>query len=199
MKILKIFLDIEKEERWLNEMSEKGYALISKSLRYKFDKTEIIDRTVRVDFRTFKSKSDYVDYKILFEDSGWKYVAGSKNSGNHYFEKILNGEVDDIFSDEFSRVAKLKRYTTYWAFYSLIILIATSGVRDMTMNPKELFLTPGLWDMVGTEFWRAFWIEVPAVFLRAFYSVGFILLVFGYIYVTYASAKKVLKNRVTQV
>lgn len=199
MKILKIFLDIEKEERWLNEMSEKGYTLISKSLRYKFDKTEIIDRSVRVDFRTFKSKSDYVDYKILFEDSGWKYVAGSKNSGNHYFEKILSGQVDDIFSDEFSRVAKLKRYTTYWAFYSLIILIATSGVRDITMNPKELFLTPGLWDRVGTEFWRAFWIEVPAVLLRAFYSYGFILLVFGYIYVTYASAKKVLKNRVTQV
>lgn len=69
----------------------------------------------------------------------------------------------------------------------------------MTMNPKELFLTPGLWDEVGTEFWRGFWIEVPAVLLRAFYSVGFILLVFGYIYVTYASAKKVLKNRVTQV
>lgn len=199
MKVLKIFLDIEKEERWLNEMSEQGYTLISKSLRYQFDKTEIKNCTVRVDFRTFKRKSDYVDYKILFEDSGWIYVAGSKNSGNHYFKKVLNGEEDDIFSDEFSRVAKLKRYTTYWAFYSLIILLATSGVRNITMNPKDLFLTPGLWDRVGTEFWQAFWIEVPAVLLRAFYSYGFILLVFGYIYVTYASAKKILKNRVTQV
>jgi len=199
MKVFKIFLDIEKEERWLNEMSDKGYTLSSKFFRYKFDKTETKDRTVRVDFRTFKSKSDYIDYKLLFEDSGWKYLAGSRNSGNHYFEKVLNEEVDDIFSDEFSRVAKLKRYTTYWAFYSLLILIATSGARGITTNPKELFLTPGLWDRVGNEFWQAFWFEVPFVLLRAFYSYGFILLVFGYIYVTYVSAKRVLKNRVTQV
>lgn len=181
MKVFKIFLDIEKEERWLNEMSEEGYALCSKFISYRFEKTEENNRTLRVDFRTFKSKSDYIDYKLLFEDSGWKHLAGSKNSGNHYFEKALNEDGDDIFSDEVSRVAKLKRYTSYWAFYSLIILIATSGAGNITMNPKKLFLTPGLWDRVGTEFWKAFWIEVPAVMIRAFYSYGFILLVFGYI------------------
>ncbi len=62
-------------------------------------------------------------------------------------------------------MAKLKRYTTYWAFYSLIILIASGGIRTITMNSKELFLTPGLWESVGSEFWKAFWSEIPAVLI----------------------------------
>ncbi|MBI9012281.1 MAG: DUF2812 domain-containing protein [Clostridiales bacterium] len=56
MEVFKMYLDIEKEERWLNEMSEKGYTLGSKFFRYKFEKIDVKNRVIRVDFRTFKTK-----------------------------------------------------------------------------------------------------------------------------------------------
>lgn len=48
---------------------------------------------------------------------------------------------------------------------------ASSGIRRVfangnfdpavIINPKTLYFTPGLWDLTGLEFWRAFLFETP--------------------------------------
>ena len=41
MKITKLFLNIEHEEKWINDMSAKGYRLIEKDIfSYEFEKNE---------------------------------------------------------------------------------------------------------------------------------------------------------------
>ena len=36
MRKFKFFIDCDKEEKWLSEMLQKGYELVSTSFRYKF-------------------------------------------------------------------------------------------------------------------------------------------------------------------
>lgn len=64
--------------------NKKCYELENISFGYKFGSMEPEDVTVRIDYRIFKSKEDFVDYCTLFEDSGWKHLAGNKNSGVQY-------------------------------------------------------------------------------------------------------------------
>ena len=81
MKIFKFFINYEKEEKWLQDMAEKGYELESVFLRYKFYKVPEENSIIRIDYRTFKNKRDFIDYCTMFEDSGWKHLAGTKYYG----------------------------------------------------------------------------------------------------------------------
>lgn len=40
---------------------------------------------IKMDFKKYILKDDYVNYIILFEDSGWKYISGSCWGGLYYF------------------------------------------------------------------------------------------------------------------
>ena len=40
----------------------------------------------------------------------------------------------------------------------------SSGVN--VFNPQSWYLTPGLWQMRGQQFWQAFWFETPWALLR---------------------------------
>src|SRR5699024_2975927 len=91
-------------------MASQGYHLTSIFLCYRFKKGEPETATIRKDFRRFENKEDFLDYQALFEDSGWKHLAGTKNSGDQYFKKIDEGVIDDIFSDKMSKAARYQRF-----------------------------------------------------------------------------------------
>lgn len=172
MRKFKFFINYDKEEKWLKSMAEKGYELEKVSFGYKFHLIKPEETTIKIDFREFKDQKKFIDYCTLFEDSGWKHIAGSKNSGTQYFKKV-GANVQNIFSDNISEAARYKRLSIVWSrsaitCLSCIIPLWTLGYMDIMalFNPKRLYLTPSLWEMEGSRFYNAFWFETPFAVFR---------------------------------
>lgn len=196
MKKFKMFINIEKEEKWLNEMLQSGCLLKKTFINYTFEKTTETDQVIRLDFRTFKKEKDFVDYKLMFEDSGWMHITGSKGSGTQYFLKTDKAESDEIFSDNDSKVQLLKRHAYFWLIYSIILMMIYGPVSQFGngFHPKDLYLTPGLWERTGPEFWKAFWFETPFAIMRGIGGYGIFILIIVYVFYTYNLAKTALKK-----
>lgn len=185
MKKLRLFIDYEKEEKWLNAMATKGWALKSALFTYTFRKTPPEDTTIRVDFRLFKHEKDYADYIALFEDSGWQHIAGYKSIGIHYFKKTREQANEDIFSDAASKAERYKRASQMWLMFfigcipvilSLYISTILAPIAVQQASPhhgllpafKFIHSTPGLWP--------DFLFEVPFALMGAIMIILLILL-----------------------
>ncbi|MFD2445005.1 DUF2812 domain-containing protein [Bacillus sp. CGMCC 1.16607] len=173
MRKFKYFIDFDKEEKWLKKMAKQGYQLKEKSFGYKFSLSEPADTTIKIDYRKFKNQADFIDYCTLFEDSGWKHIVGKKNSGTQYFKKIDEEKEEDIFSDSISKAGKYKRLSkmfmeTAVSFFPLFVVLLITDTIDIgaIFNPKQLYLTPGLWEMSELSFWKAFIFETPFALMR---------------------------------
>lgn len=191
MNKFRFFLDFHKEERWLEHLASQGWRLKKQSIVYTFEPAPPEQANIKIDFRIFKKKQDFIDYRSLFEDSGWRHISGTKNSGNQYFMKTGGNGGEDIFSDASSRAERYKRLSYMMLFFCAVFIPlftnsmsrGTSGL-DTFMNPKALYFTPGLWELSGFEFWRKFLFETPFALMRGF-SWGFSLLFFfAYIFLT---------------
>lgn len=197
----KCFFDFTKEEAWLADMSRQGYKLTSaKTGCYRFDYLgNSFDHIVfKVDYRTFRTQEDFLNYCTIFEDSGWLHVAGTKNSGSQYFVKLRPDATEDIFSDNLSRAGRYKRLSNMWLSLALpytTIMIALSVNRHY--NFSELYLTPGLWEMKGWHFITAFLFETPFALFRLAPLLLFPVVIIYYLYYTlrsYALYRKELKH-----
>lgn len=184
------FLDLEKEEQWLNGMARQGYEFTGKSKfsGYCFSRSQPGETCIRIDYRTFKRSEDFQDYRQLFEDSGWRHIAGGKNSYTQYFARIGDAE-DDIFSDQASKAGRYKRLSNMWItcaavnFPIMIALLSSGSVNvQAILNPKLLYYTPGLWEKTSLDFWRAFLFETPFALMRGFSWLAFLLLIALYLY-----------------
>lgn len=192
MRKFKFFIDYDKEEKWLNSMAKRGYELKKVSFGYKFSSSTPQECNIKIDCREFKNKKDFVDYCTLFEDSGWKHICGNKYSGTQYFKKVDANGYDDIFSDRMSKSERYKRLSNMWmktAITCLCIILALGAVGVVNLkafiNPKLLYLTPGLWNLDGTRFWDAFWFETPFAIYRGILlliPIVFIILYFIFSY-----------------
>lgn len=189
MYILKIFINFTKEEKWLNEMSQKGYELTNTSFGYTFTNIKPEGNTYKIDYRTFKSKKDFIDYCTMFEDAGWKHISGTKSSGKQYFKKISENSNDDIFSDNISRAARYKRASNIWLslaiiYFVMLTSLAITGVVNVNafINPKDLYFTPGLWESTGLTFVLKFLFETPFALGRGFIWLIFPIAIAIYLY-----------------
>lgn len=176
MRKYKFFVDLAKEEQWLNEMAAQGYILAGKTGgSYRFESGEPGSFVLRIDYRAFKHAADFEDYRLLFEDSGWQHIAGTKSSGAQYFLKKTADQSEDIFSDADSKAGKFKRLSEMWfslavCFLPILTALVMAGNIDLTafLQPAKLYYTPGLWDKTGADFWGAFLFETPFALLRGF-------------------------------
>lgn len=196
MKKFKVFVDISKEEKYLNEMANKGYFLEKYSSfgRYHFLEGKPEDLYYRVDYRVFKKKDDFDNYVSLFEDAGWKHVYGTYQSGSQYFLPKSPDSTEDIFSDIESKAGRYLRFIQAARFCSVSFIIALIIILiSVNFNLSELiFLTPELWGKQGDEFWRTFWLEIPFVMLRIIPPI--LLIISTVIYSIWAiQAKKLYK------
>lgn len=173
MKKIKFFLRFDKEEKWLEYMASQGWMLTRKSFFYSFRQVAPKAQTIRLDYRERKSAKDFLDYCTLFEDSGWKHIAGTRTSGTQYFLKINDDSTEDIFSDTLSRAGRYKRLSDAWLYSAIVfipLLISTESGGWTNFNkmlmPKEWYLTPGLWELEGFSFWWAFLFETPFAVMR---------------------------------
>lgn len=175
MKKYKYFINFEKEEKWLMEMAKQGFLLENRSFGYRFRRVEPEEAIIKVDFRKFNNKEDFLDYCTLFEDSGWKHIVGDRKSGYQYFKSMDKRETDDIFSDSVSKAGKYYRLSKMFmdlamGYLFIVIIMNYIGIInvDAIFNPKLLYFTPGLWEMTGIAFLAAFLFESPFALGRGF-------------------------------
>ena len=176
MNKYKFFIDPLKEEQWINTMQNKGYRLtdISLDLIYKFEKTSE-DYVTRVDYQDHMSLSEFEEYLSIHEEFDWEHIRGGRfGAMTQVWSKQPDGN-DELFSDRESKINYYKRYMKMsgglaflFLFYSMLFL---------PDNPGMIFLTPGLWDMQGIEFWRAFLFELPFALMRVLPPILFPLMV----------------------
>ncbi len=165
----RIFFSIEKEEQWLETMSAQGWHLVSlPGFVYTFQKGTPEKRIYRIDYRTINKQDQLDDYLSLFEDSQWTCVNPKTGVYNYYFYTTATNQIADIFSDQYSKAQRFHRYANA-LFSSMFIsiipyfaLYATGIIRFSEMG----YLTPGLWEMQGNEFFRHFLFETPFVLFR---------------------------------
>lgn len=193
MTKFRLFINIDKEEAWINSIITQGYRLKNVSWgQYVFEElppadsmeSEVSDTAhtenphseaqnaepflplVRMDFRIFSKKEDFIDYLTLFEDYGWHHVAGKKSEGNQYFEKMRPDCPEEIFSDSPSKAARYRRISSNWlmlfAMYLPLLVIYWNNFHFTAPSGwKSVFYTPGLWEMSGPKFLLAFLFELP--------------------------------------
>lgn len=187
----KCFMDFEKEETWLGGMAKDGWRLVSVSSLggYRFTKAEPSEQNYRIDYRSFKSRWDFEDYIQLFTDSGWVHIAGTRHSGSQYFLQANPESGGDIFSDSASRAGRYRRGSQMWLslvlIYSVIFtgMAASGGVNlEAILNPKALYYTPGLWELTGGQFIRAFLFETPFALARGFSWIIYLIILLIFLY-----------------
>ena len=199
---LKFFIDFEKEEQWLEQMAKEGYHLQNTFLGYYFQKGEPEKATIKIDFRMFKKKEDFIDYCTMFEDGGWKHLAGTKSSGVQYFKKMDDTVGDEIFSDNHSKAARYKRLANMFfelaiSYLPLLVVFYLIDIIDFKAltNPQEFYFTPGLWDKTGISFWSSFLFETPFALIRGYSWVFFPLAIILFFFFGYRSNKLYLQNK----
>lgn len=199
MRRIRFFTKLEEEEKWLNDMARQGYLLTRKTLLgYVFEPCGTTNAIIKMDYRIFKKRDDFEDYRALFEDSGWEHIAGTKSSGYQYFKKVDKDQGSiDIFSDVNSRAGRYKRLSDMWAtlvccFIPLMSAVISSGAMDMGVlrDPKALYQTPGLWDLSGEAFWSAFLFETPFALFRGFFWLFIPAMIAMYLYFLYIANKQ---------
>lgn len=67
---------------------------------------------------------------------------------------------------------------------------------DVLVNPKELYLTQGLWDMNGALFWKAFLFETPFALIRVLVWLLFPVMVTLSFFFGYKAHKLYEKNKI---
>lgn len=208
MKKYRFFLkDLEREEIWINSYIEQGYRLKAINVwtgRYDFEKCDNTQNvyTVRTDYRTFSNQEEFLDYVSLFQDSGWHLIWGTKSSGILYFEKMNKDAVPEIFSDNDSKAERCKRVLASWGnilflYVVLMGLMVTNNQFDLSIltNPKSLYYTPGLWEMEGSRFVKAFLFETPFALGRGYSGVLILFLTIVFACMTVKTAITLWKTK----
>lgn len=169
MNKYKFFIDPLNEEQWINEMQNKGYRLtdISLDFIYKFEESSE-EYVTRVDYQEQMSKSKFEEYISIHEEFGWEHIRGGRfGLMTQVWSKVPDGN-DELFSDRESKMNYYKRYMKMTGGLATFFLVISMYV--LLFNPDNagiIFLTPGLWEMHGMEFWRAFLFELPFALMRA--------------------------------
>ncbi len=179
-----LFQSVEKEEQWIEKILDKGYWLVrAKPLfgQYQFEKRPEKAPRVRLDYRVFETKAQFLDYQTLFMDCGWRHLGGDWQSGIQVFAQASPAAGEALFSDPSSKAAVYARMGRHWlttsiTMFPILVVMQTTGMLDVSRmwNLKAQYLTPGLWETQGFTFWRLFLFETPFALGRAY--LGLLLL-----------------------
>lgn len=130
--IRKWYSHYEKEEAWLNEMSDKGLLLTKYTFcKYEFEDCEpgeYIFRIVLLDTQLGSAKGkEYIEF---MEETGAEYIA-AHGSWVYFRKKAADGPFD-IYSDIDSRIGHYNRIISMWGVIGLVNLIL--GINNMRHN-----------------------------------------------------------------
>ena len=124
------------EEKWLEEMSRQGYHLTSVSLPciYTFTKAEPVNYAYRLDYRRFSNKEKQ-HYLQIFRDAGWEYL-GEMALWQYFRKQEKPGEINEIFTDNASKIAKYQRVLSYLGLLWIVLLCIV--FQRITVLPPSL-------------------------------------------------------------
>lgn len=128
-KFSKKFETFEAEEKWLMELAQDGWRLVSyedndvETNTYKFVKDSSASQLhYQIDYRSFNKKSDYEEYKALFTEAGWTMLSKSWIYSKHIF---ISTTKNKIFSDNISQIEReINRYRVAKLYGGLFVLQA---------------------------------------------------------------------------
>lgn len=171
MKKMRMFLDIDKETQWLNEMDSKGWECnkVNSFGIFYFHKKGIENNHYQIDFQEFHRKSKFEEYVKFHEDFGWKLIGGSWSSGKYYWQSNSTKN-ERLFSDPSSELhfynRALNQYLSLAVLFMVFFFILNGNLNITIFGWRDAFYTPGLWEMTGSVFWSKFLFELPFAFLR---------------------------------
>ena len=155
-KITRLFLDFEKEEKWLNEMSAKGLLFISYSFpRYLFEEGKPGEYTYRLELlKQFPSHAESKAYIKFMEENGVECVDTFMNWA--YFRKKTADGPFDIYTDRSSRIKHYKRIATLTGLGVFINLANGLVVGILLKNPLSILnlAVAGLLIPLLLRFWK---------------------------------------------
>ncbi|KAA0774970.1 MULTISPECIES: DUF2812 domain-containing protein [Bacillus] len=137
-KIFKFFAgwSLEKEEAFLREMHQQGWALQKYNVMYTFKKTEPKDVIYKADFRLdYKdSKEKQKEYIEIYEMCGWKHVT-SFAKWNYFCKEVEEeNELPDIYSDKETRIQKLNELLV---FFVIMLAAILPSMYNLFISPME--------------------------------------------------------------
>lgn len=123
--IRKIYVNYEKEEKWLNEMSAKGYALVDYSFcRYVFTDCEPGEYIYRIELlENMPSHPMSKKYLSSMEENGIEHIASYVRWV--YFRKKAADGAFDIHSDINS---KISHYQRIQQLYAVVLFMGFANV-----------------------------------------------------------------------
>ncbi|EJQ45456.1 hypothetical protein IEE_02337 [Bacillus cereus BAG5X1-1] len=137
-KIFKPFAvwSVEKEEAFLRNMHQQGWALQKYNIMYIFKKTKPKDVVYKADFRLDyrDSKEKQKEYIEIYEMCGWKHVT-SFTKWNYFCKEVEEeNELPDIYSEKETRIQKLKELSLFF-----VIMLATilPSMYNVFLSPIE--------------------------------------------------------------
>jgi hypothetical protein len=113
----------QEQEKWLEEKSQSGLHLKKPNNLigiFTFETGEPESYTYRLDFQS-DLKNDKDSYQQIFEDAGWEYLGES--SWQYFRKPYQQGESNEIFTDNQSKINKYNRLVWY---YGIILAILTA-------------------------------------------------------------------------
>ncbi len=117
---LTLAYNYEKEEAWLNEMSQKGYQLHKPGL-FRFQFTEGEPGKYQYALEYLDASGDKMkDYFAFLEDTGIEIISQINNWA--YYRKLNDGKPFEIFNDAQSKIEHFKRIMTL-----ILILLFLNG------------------------------------------------------------------------
>ena len=103
------------EARWLEQMAQSGWHLVSGPILYCFEKGAPARVRYALDYRS--ESSELPEYLKLCSDAGWERVM--EVAGWQYF-RTASADAPEIYTDSSSRIAKYRR------LWTVAILLATT-------------------------------------------------------------------------
>lgn len=185
MKEFKMFLNVIKEEKWLNQQLQKGYRCTKINVLgiYSFEKTQR-EYVIRLDYQEYLAKNKFEEYKQMYKDFGWNYITGYQFGGIKYWQKENDGQTN-IFSDRESKANYYKRIMNYSLLFMIVSFLFSNDI-------FSVYATQGIWDLEGALFWKVFIFETPFALLKLAPNILAVLFAINYYraYRQYAALKE---------
>ncbi|WP_051384787.1 DUF2812 domain-containing protein [Sporolactobacillus laevolacticus] len=126
-KVFKLFYDFEKEEHWLNQMAQKGWAFKKYTPGcYTFESCDKGQYSYRIEFLKHGLKHEETkDYLQFLEETGITCVSSVSNWV--YLRKAAEKGSFNLFSDIDSRILHYKRIKNLWIFFTTIEFVAVAA------------------------------------------------------------------------
>lgn len=157
-KVFKLFVDFEKEERWLNEMSAKGLQFCSYYFgQYVFEDGQPAEYVYRLELMdSHPRRAEGLAYIRFMEEAGvecvdtfWKWA---------YFRKKRAEGPFDLFTDAASKIKHYQRVVTVTAVGSVgNAAVCAYSIAIVQVTPVALFVNIPLNLLVAVALGRLTW------------------------------------------